>query len=204
MKYVNNLPYLSTLLCSFSLMLLTSACSNNVSSAVSTQQDSLLIPGDIKGVVYIESPKIGTLLQLRGIAGKGVFITREANSKPQDKASCVSSPIRLAAGDFGGSTIGVLSTDAIWLLIYSDKVAKKLTAGDEVVSENYAVTDQNDVTLGDIKIESGLTLSYGFVLNPGEWSWSSLFGIDKEEVDCEWLNASFMASRLPDRTDAAR
>ena len=170
MKTVNNLPHLSTMLCS--ILLLLALFSAETSAA------------DIKAVVYIDSPKAGTLLQLRGIAGKGVLIFQEASTK-QSRDLCVSAPIRFAAGDFGGSTVGIQSTEAIRLVIYSDNVAEKLKAGDEVVSEDYDITDQNDARLGDIKIESGLTLSYGFVLNPGEWSWSSVFGLDRKTVDCE-------------------
>jgi len=177
LKTVNNLPHLSTVLCSFWLLL--------VLFSVEISANSTKTSSDIKAVVYIESPKVGTLLQLRGIAGKGVFIAREVSIKQQDDVLCTSAPIRFAAGDFGGSTVGIHSTDAIRLIIYSDKVAEKLIDGDEVVSDDYDITDQADMRLGDIKIESGLTLSYGFVLNPGEWSWPSVFGLDHEKVDCD-------------------
>ncbi|MBU2237081.1 MAG: hypothetical protein KJ609_08880, partial [Gammaproteobacteria bacterium] len=93
------------------------------------------------------------------------------------------------AGDFGGDSIGIQSVEPIRLLIYSDKVAEKLVRGDEVVSEDYVITDHSDAELGDIKIESGLTLSYGFVLNPGEWSWSSVFGWDREDIGCELFSS---------------
>ncbi|MDE8601429.1 hypothetical protein M3I01_000605 [Marinomonas sp. RSW2] len=184
MRVVNNLPHLSTKLCSIWLFLSffsaeTMALDINASS-------------EIKAVVYIASPKVGTLLQLRGIAGKGVLVSREVFGKQiivkqQDNTHCVAAPIRFAAGDFGGSAIGIQSIDSIRLLIYSDKVANRLIAGDEIVSEDYDITDQSDARLGDIKIESGLTLSYGFVLNPGEWSWSSMFGLDKQQVTCPFF-----------------
>lgn len=186
MKDVNNLPHLSTMLCSILLLLSVSACS---SKAKNTNESNLAFSDNIKAVVYIESPKAGTLLQLRGIAGKGVLIANKDN-RQEGQTTCVSSPIRLAAGDFGGDSIGIQSVEPIRLLIYSDKVAEKLIAGDEVVSEHYVITEQSDAQLGDIKIESGLTPSYGFVLNPGEWSWSSVFGLDHDEVDCELLNNS--------------
>jgi hypothetical protein len=180
MKDVNNLPHLSTMLCSILLLLSVSACSRE---AKNVYQSNLAFSDSIKAVVYIESPKVGTLLQLRGIAGKGVLISRNDN-RQEEQTTCLSSPIRFAAGDFGGDRIGIQSVEPIRLLIYSNKVAEKLMAGDEVVSEHYVITDQNDALLGDIKIESGLTLSYGFVLNPGEWSWSSIFGLNHDEVDC--------------------
>jgi hypothetical protein len=169
------------MLCSILLLLSVSACSSEVKNA---DQNDLAFLDNIKAVVYIESPKVGTLLQLRGIAGKGVLIAKKDN-RQEEQTACVSSPIRFAAGDFGGDSIGIQSVESIQLLIYSNKVAEKLIAGDEVVSEHYVITDQNDALLGDIKIESGLTLNYGFVLNPGEWSWSSVFGLDHEKVDCE-------------------
>lgn len=185
MKDINNLPHLSTMLCSILLLLSVSACS---SEAKTTNESNLAFSDDVKAVVYIESPKVGTLLQLRGIAGKGVLIAKKDN-RQEDQSTCVSAPIRLAAGDFSGDSIGIQSAEPIRLLIYSDKVAEKLGRGDEVVSEHYVITDQNDTGLGDIKIESGLTLSYGFVLNPGEWSWSSVFGLDHHDVNCS-LNSN--------------
>ncbi|MBJ7539388.1 hypothetical protein [Marinomonas transparens] len=184
MKYVNNLPRLSTMLCPFLMFLAVFFTITACSSESSRVKSEPFQPDDIKAVVLIESPKVGTLLQLRGIAGKGVLIARKTPSKQQDDL-CVSVPIRFAAGDFGGSSINIDSADSIRLAIYSDEVANRLISGDEVVSEDYQVTDGREVRLGDIKIESGLTLSYGFVLNPGEWSWSSLFGLDQEEVNCE-------------------
>ncbi|PYF82293.1 hypothetical protein DFP75_103119 [Marinomonas alcarazii] len=190
MKDVNNLPHLSTTLCSILLLLSVSACSRE---AKNSDQSDFALSDNIKAVVYIESPKVGTLLQLRGIAGKGVLIAKKDN-RQEELAACVSSPIRFAAGDFGGDSIGIDSVEPIRLLIYSNKVAERLIAGDEVVSEHYVITNQSDDQLGDIKIESGLTLSYGFVLNPGEWSWSSVFGLDHQDVNCS-LNSN--ALNLP-------
>ncbi|WP_394182897.1 hypothetical protein [Marinomonas posidonica] len=183
MKNVNNLPHLSTMLCSILLLFLVSACSRETTNA---DQNSMAFSDNIKAVVYIESPKVGTLLQLRGIAGKGVLIAKKDN-RQEEQTTCVSSPIRFAAGDFNGDSIGIQSVEPIRLLIYSDKVTEKLIGGDEVVSEHYVITDQSKPQLGDIKIESGLTLSYGFVLNPGEWSWASVFGLDHDEVGCGLL-----------------
>ena len=184
MKDVNNLPHLSTVLCSILLLLSLAACSNDTKSSVNSNQEWA---DGIKAVVYIESPKVGTLLQLRGIAGKGVIIVKN-DKQSAGQTACLSSPIRLAAGDFGGASIGIQTAKPIRLYIYSNKVKAELMAGDEVVSEDYVITDQTDPTHGDIKIESGLTLSYGFVLNPGEWSWSSVFGLDYVEEGCGLLN----------------
>ncbi|QUX94195.1 hypothetical protein C0J08_01720 [Marinomonas sp. CT5] len=185
MKYVNNLPHLSTVLCSILLLLSLAACSNDTKSSVN---GNLEWTDGIKAVVYIESPKVGTLLNLRGIAGKGVIIVKN-DKQSAGQTACLSSPIRLAAGDFGGASIGIQAAEPIRLYIYSNKVKSELMSGNEVVSEDYVITDHSDAKLGDIKIESGLTLNYGFVLNPGEWSWSSVFGLDQESVLCEELAA---------------
>lgn len=151
--------------------------------AQSTGQLTQELTSDVMGVVTIESPKVGTLLQLRGIAGKGRLTVRQ-----EGVDTCLSSPIRLAAGDFGGSNIGIHSSGRIRLVIYSPEVADKLISGVEITSEDYKVTELSDEQLGDIKIGSGLSLNYGFVLNPGEWSWSSLFGRAKKTVNCELLS----------------
>lgn len=162
------------------LGLSVSACSSGFSSGQSAWSSQHANQDDIKGMVYIASPSVGSLLQLRGIAGKGVLTVRQESAD-----TCITVPIRLAAGDFGGTDIGIHSSAAIRLLIYSHDVADKLLSGDEIVSEDYDVTEQSDLRSGDIKIESGLNLSYGFVLNPGEWFWSSLFGLDERNGPCD-------------------
>ncbi len=139
---------------------------------------------DIKGVVYITSPKVGTLLQLQGIVGKGVFIVKSTREE-KGVETCLSAPIRVAAGGFGGASIGIRSSEAIQLVIYSSAVANRLLLDSEIFSEEYDVTVPSDARLGDIKIVSGLNLSHGFVLNPVEWSWSSLLGTSKESVACD-------------------
>ena len=126
MKDVNNLPHLSTMLCSVLLLFLVSACSRE---AKNTNESNLAFSDDVKAVVYIESPKVGTLLQLRGIAGKGVLIAKKDN-RQEEQTTCVSSPIRFAAGDFNVNSIGIQSVETIRLLIYSDKIVEKLIAGE--------------------------------------------------------------------------
>jgi hypothetical protein len=178
MKTVNNLPHLSTVLSVFMLVLFVSACSHEDALVEKTFVDS----DGIKGIVRITSPKAGSLLHLRGIVGKGEFITQR-----EDRDGCISIPIRFAAGDFEGSNISIQSVDSINLAIYSNEAARKLIVGHEVVSEDYHVTDPSNALLGDIHIESGLTLSYGFVLNPGEWSWSSLMSSAHTKTSCHEL-----------------
>ncbi|RBO80258.1 hypothetical protein [Marinomonas aquiplantarum] len=180
MKGVNNLPHLSTMLCLFCTMTLLSACHSaeeelaegTVFGQISTQVNALVV---------IPSPKVGTLFNLRGVAGKGQMIAQTSQH------DCVAMPIRFAAGDFGGTKVGIYDGQPIRLRIYQKDIAQRLLSGDEVTSEHYRVKAVGDGVLGDIQIESGLGLDYGFVLNPGEWSWGSILGLHKERVSCEPL-----------------
>jgi hypothetical protein len=105
-------------------------------------------------------------------------------TKQINKQTCFTSRLRLAAGDFGGSNVSVYSSDPIRLNIYSQEIVEKLSSGVKIVSEDYLITEHFEEGFGDIQIISGLNLSHGFVLNPGEWSWSTIFGIKKKEVSC--------------------
>ncbi|MDB4838191.1 hypothetical protein OAH87_07000 [Marinomonas sp.] len=166
------------------LCVLVSACSDNMEvtngSMTGNNQTHL---SDVKAVVTIESPKVGNLLQLRGIAGKGELVT-----KTEDV--CLASSIKLAAGSFNGHSVGIHTGSPIKLSIYSEQVTKRLSEGDEILSDEYRITDQNDTELGDIKIESGLTLDDDFVLNPGEWSWGSVFSTGNKIMECDVLHSN--------------
>jgi len=168
MKTVNNLPHLSTKLCLFIVVLLLSGCGTPESSLKLTSTEDAFLSNDIKGIVIIEAPKIGSLLHLRGIAGKGELITNQDGS-----AQCASSSIKFVAGDFGGSSIGIETRKPIRLVIYSDDIINRLIQGDKVVSKHYEVTNQQDDHHGDIRIESGLASSYGFVLREDSDTWPS-------------------------------
>lgn len=146
-------------------------------------------PEQIKGVVFIDSAKEGSLLQLKGMAGKGVFVLPQ-----QEESGCVALPLRFVAGDFGGPSIGIHSADPIRLVIYSEQVATSLAAGYDIVSEDYKITNQSDAMLGDIKISTTSDGQFGFVLNPGRWPWSGLFGYRAKPVACDWALKQGVAS----------
>ncbi len=138
-------------------------------------------PEQIKGVVFIDSVKEGSLLQLKGMAGKGVLVV------PVKEASrCASLSLRFVAGDFDGSSIGIHAAEPIRLVIYSERVTTALAAGHDIVSEDYNVTTQSDNTLGDIKVSASPDSKFGFVLNLGKWPWSGLFGNRTKPVECDW------------------
>ncbi|ADZ89689.1 hypothetical protein [Marinomonas mediterranea] len=152
-------------------MLSLSACSS------ATVKAPVSIPEDALGVVFIDSPTVGSLLYLRGIAGKGELIRKESHDL------CYRSALRIAAGDFNGEGISIKDANTIVLAVYDPKAIKRLKEGDEIVSEDYDISVSGEPH-GDIEIISGLSLSQGFVLNPGEWSLSFLFGINEERISC--------------------
>ena len=85
-------------------------------------------------------------------------------------------PIRLVAGDFGGDDISIQGTSPIRLILRSARVADALADGDDVVSDMYRVSSRQDDDDADIIIQSGLSESHGFVLNPGGSVVADVFG----------------------------
>ncbi|WP_413700827.1 hypothetical protein ACLKMH_03135 [Psychromonas sp. KJ10-10] len=137
------------------------------------------IPDGVVGVIIIDSTRMGNLLQLRGIVGKGVLVTKQ-----DIKQACFVSRLRLVAGGFDGSNVSIHSSTPIQLNIYAQEIIDKLEAGVEIISKDYLIIDHVAEGVGDIQIVTGLGLNHGFVLNPGEWSWSTLFDEKKKEVIC--------------------
>ncbi|TDO95776.1 hypothetical protein [Marinomonas balearica] len=146
-------------------------------SSSGTVKMPFAIPEDALGVVSIKSPTVGSLLYLRGLAGKGDFVRKDSSFL------CYRSTIRIAAGDFNGEGISIRGAEPIVLVVYDEGAVEKLRQGDEIVSEDYEVSVVGQPH-GDMEIISGLSLSHGFVLNPGEWSLSSLLGINEDPVGC--------------------
>lgn len=181
MKHANKFSHFSSVICLSLIFVSLSACSGDSKKTLlaGVKKPAATELGQIKAIVDIASPKVGTLLQLRGIVGKGRLTVKQSGTD-----SCVSMPLRFVAGDFGGSTIGINSSGPIRLVIYSNSVVNKLLSGDEVVSENYDITVVSDKQTGDIQIDSGMGKGYGFVLNPGESPWAALFGLSKEVSGC--------------------
>ncbi|KJZ16188.1 hypothetical protein TW85_04025 [Marinomonas sp. S3726] len=162
-----------------SLFISAAYSSDNNKKTSNSYTTEYSLPDDAIGVVFIDSTTTGSLLQLRGIFGKGILLTKNIN-----KQTCIVSRLKLAAGDFGGSNISVHSSGPIRLDIYSREVVEKLNAGVEVVSEDYLITDLLEEKIGDIKISMGLSIKHGFVLNPINWSWLNIFDNKKNEVAC--------------------
>ncbi|MCY1126881.1 hypothetical protein OU426_08450 [Frigidibacter sp. RF13] len=140
------------------------------------------IPAGALGIAQIETPRVATLLQLRGVTGKGVVILKSSDSQ-----DCLTLLIRFVAGDFGGDGISARAAEPIRLIIRSARVADALVTGGDVVSNMYRVSSRTDDPKADIVIESGLRESHGFVLNPGNSILADIFGAAVSRTACSAL-----------------
>lgn len=154
-----------------------------MSAAVQTEAGQQ-IPAGAYGVAYIEAPREATLLQLRGLMGSGIVIL-----KSDDSRDCLTLPIRFVAGDFGGKGISANATRPIRLILRSPRVASALAAGDDVVSDMYRISTLVDDPEADIIIQTGLSESHGFVLNPGSSIVADIFGAATSRTACSDLLA---------------
>lgn len=154
-----------------------------ISAAVQTEAGQQ-IPAGAYGVAYIDAPRVATLLQLRGVTGSGTVIL-----KSDDSHDCLTVPIRFVAGDFGGEGISTNETHPIRLILRSPRVAVALAAGDDVVSDMYRISAQLDDPGADIIIQTGLSESHGFVLNPGSSIVADIFGATTSRTACSELRA---------------
>lgn len=114
--------------------------------------------------------------------GSGVVILRSDESR-----DCLTLPIRLVAGDFGGDGISAHATGPIRLIIRTARVANALAGGDDVVSDNYRISSAKDDPDADIIIQGGLSESHGFVLNPGSSVVADIFGTTTSRTACSEL-----------------
>jgi hypothetical protein len=152
-----------------------------MSAAVQTEAGQH-IPAGAYGVAYVDSPRVATLLQLRGVTGRGTVIL-----KSDDGHDCLTVPIRFVAGDFGGEGISTNETHPIRLILRSQRVAGALASGDDVVSDMYRISTQPDDPEADIIIQTGLSASHGFVLNPGSSIVADIFGATTSRTACSEL-----------------
>lgn len=152
-----------------------------ISAAVQTEAGQTIPAGAI-GVAQIDAPREATLLQLRGVMGRGTVILRSNESR-----DCLTIPIRFVAGDFGGDAISSHASNLIRLIIRTTRVANALAGGGDVVSDMYRVSSLRDDPNADIIIQSGLGESHGFVLNPGSSVVADIFGTTVRHTACSEL-----------------
>lgn len=137
------------------------------------------IPAGARGVAYVESPRQASLFNLRGTVGRGVIVIRDDETE-----GCLLIAVRFVAGDFGGDSIQTKTAEPIRLWLHSERVVKALAKGDDVVSDMFRVTTEQNDPEADIRILSGLTGTEGFVLNPGGSFVSDIFGVRSERTPC--------------------
>ncbi|BFM50491.1 hypothetical protein [Marinomonas sp. THO17] len=181
MFYVNKSAHLSTRLFSIFLLIGLTACQAESDTAL---VEKTFQNPQLQAVIHIPEPKMGSLFNLRGMAGKGELIARSISQ------TCVAMPVRFAAGDFGGNTVSVAQGQNLELHIYDRELVAKLLAGNKITSEDYhltAASDPHSIQTG-MQIEAGISRDFGFVINPRKWSWTGLFGINKRSVSCEQLS----------------
>ena len=114
--------------------------------------------------------------------GDGIVILRSNESQ-----DCLTLPIRFVAGDFGGDGISAHATSPIRLIIQTARVANALAEGDDVVSDMFRISNLEDDPDADIIIQSGLSESHGFVLNPGSSIAADIFGTTVNQTACSEL-----------------
>ncbi len=148
------------------------------SSAIQTETGEQ-IPAGAYGVVQIQTPRVANLLQLRGVMGRGIAIIRS-----NDSHDCQSLQLRFVAGDFGGDSVSTHAAKPIRLVLRSARVSNALARGEDVVSDMYVISSQLNDFDADIIIESGLSESHGFVLNPGTSVVADVFGSTTSRLNC--------------------
>lgn len=161
------------------------ACATEMLTEATTmaaiQTDSgYVIPAGARGVAYVESPRQASLFNLRGTAGRGVIVIRDDETE-----GCRLIAVRLVAGDFGGDSIQTKTAEPIRLALRSERVVEVLARGDDVVSDTFRVTAEQNDPDADIRILSGLTGTEGFVLNPGGSIAADIFGVRSERTPCK-------------------
>lgn len=140
------------------------------------------IPVGAFGIVQIDSPRVANLLQLRGVVGRGTAIIRSGESR-----DCLSLSLRFVAGDFGGNSVSTHAAEPIRLILQSASVSNALARDEDVVSDMYTISSQIGDADADIVIESGLSESHGFVLNPGTSVVADVFGSTTSRLSCSEL-----------------
>ncbi|MEH6519585.1 hypothetical protein [Sulfitobacter sp.] len=140
------------------------------------------IPAGAYGIVQIQTPRVANLLQLRGVTGRGTAVIRSDN-----RQDCLSLRLRFVAGDFGGNGVSTHKAHPIHLILQSARVSNALARGEDVVSDMYTISSQMNDPDADIIIESGLSESHGFVLNPGTSVVADVFGSTTNRLSCSKL-----------------
>lgn len=153
------------------------ALSNALAVAQETPSDFL--PVDVQGIVVIPTVAEGSLLYLHGIAGEGVYISRNEAGE-----LCMVKPLHMVAGHFEEGGIRIHETGPLTLRIYSDRISASLKKGEQVTSESLRVTDKEDDNGSDVVIENGMSRRMHFILNPRR-KWTSWLRGETPKANCK-------------------
>lgn len=136
------------------------------------------IPAGALGIVHVNRPREMTMLQLRGLAGSGSALLRLDDA-------CISIPLRLVAGDFGGDSFSARRAAPIRIAVRSQDAFDALLEGDDLISDMYEVSSAMSNPDADLVLLDGLTPQHGFVINPGRSLLDDIFGVQGMYVPCE-------------------
>lgn len=129
-----------------------------------------IIPQGAFGVLYITDVAVGTLPLLKGVKGKGRYLTTNEQGAP-----CEIEPVQFLAGSFGGRSIAVDEhSDDIVIEVYSAEISERLKHLQEVTSVEYSK---------DLQVKSGLDTTDAFIIQPKPF-WSSWWRYSKQNLLC--------------------
>ncbi|PSJ47873.1 hypothetical protein C7H85_03410 [Zobellella endophytica] len=157
------------------------------SLAIAQEALSNLLSVDVEGVVVIPTIAEGRLLYLHGIAGEGVYISRNDAGE-----LCMVKPLHIVAGNVEEGGIRIHETGPLTLRIYSDRISATLKQGEQVTSEKLRVTDKEDDSSSDVVIENGMSRQMHFILNPRR-KWTSWLRGERPKSSCKTVTEEEIA-----------
>lgn len=132
--------------------------------------------------ISVPEPRVATLLQLRGMAGRGVAVYRL-------DGRCEAMAVRLVAGDFAGLDEAGGGVRPITLRIARTELVRALADGQDLVSDMITTSADPADTGVDVTVLGGLAVGTGFVINPGSSFLADMFGAPVEAVPCSRIDA---------------
>lgn len=138
-----------------------------------------LLPDNVEGVVWIPQVTEGRLVYLHGIAGEGIYLSRD-----QQGQLCLVPSLHLIAGNFESGGIAVTQTGPVKLAVYSHSVSTALQKGEQVSSEYLRLSLHSRDEGADVAIEQGMSGQLHFILNPRR-KWTSWLRGDQPQARCE-------------------
>lgn len=163
--------------------LVTRGKADNI-AAILEDEDLAPFIDSASAVIYAPSMTQGALFQLRGAVGSGWFTRKNENNYWCDVAD-----IRLLTGDFGGDTVGVSQTEPVVLIALNSIIAKRLSRGQDIMSEDYILRDIEQVLASGVDEVDFLVVGSGgikgnYILNPGRNILSDVFGASSTNNAC--------------------